>query len=929
MMSETRRHLRSPTMHVHRRTAPGHRGFARVNQWPLIGGVVLYFLLGPGIHTARAQLTVTATPNPAPVSTPVTVIASLSLVNMAPGDSLTCANLVIEFGDGTRKRFGAISGIAGSVITRQTTHVYATPGTFTIQAFTVSCTVCSLNGCQPTNFQDSTRLTVIQTPGRILALTAQPPDPIVGETVRFTVNGTGTCGRLRLDFGDGQTLTLGGPFPLQASHRYRTPGTYRVAARGLQACTGSASTSVNVQPPPPPDLVITPEHPQVGVPIEFRIRVHPVYQCTAVTIDFGDGTRHNLGAVPPSTLTATHAYRTDRTFTVRVTGACFPVNIDLQQPLAVTRTQGPLSIRRIELRFADGRGYITIPQKTRGLRAYADLTFNGSGLLKAAWEVDGRVIGLVREYLTFGGQTTLASPEHPELPTFEPGLHRVTLRIDPSIPAPPPPTIFYMVTVGEFPGLFLITPPDAATVTHIKAPFRWTRMDTAVQYLLEIRPESGSKSLLRILSPEPVWHPTLAQTRPLRPGTKYVWRVTAMGKDGRPLATSASRTFRWLPDAGRGAYVPHQVMVLIKTVSSDREKTVRTLAQSHELRVGRVTDLKSLNAILVRFIIPDNRTVTAVIKRLQRDPRVTMAQPNYLWMTLGLNDPMVDFQYASETMGLNSIRSLTSGKGVTLAVIDTGVDAAHPDLVGQIAETVDVTGHPYTAEFHGTLVAGIISARANNHIGIAGVAPAARIVAIRACWASAPDRIDGMCTTETLARALDVALQRSVRVIHMSLGGPQDAILKQMIDRAIARGIPIVAAAGPGNRPTYPAAWPNVMAITAVDRRNRPMHPTPRGEYIDFAAPGVDIVSTIPGGGYRFVSGTSFAAAYASGLVALMLQLQPHLTPAELTRVLEQSALDLGPPGKDPVFGAGLMHACRSMTLVARAPLDCHQNANP
>ena len=203
-----------------------------------------------------------------------------------------------------------------------------------------------------------------------------------------------------------------------------------------------------------------------------------------------------------------------------------------------------------------------------------------------------------------------------------------------------------------------------------------------------------------------------------------------------------------------------------------------------------------------------------------------------------------------------------TGRGVRVAVVDSGVQADHPDLAGQLADRQNlVAGQADSAELHGTAVAGIIAARADNHLGIAGVAPLARILALRACWQSSAS--ETLCTSLSLAQALSAAIERDAAIINLSLGGPHDRLIQRLVEAALARDIVVVAAA---NRLApdlgFPAALPGVIAVsdTAQDKGRRAV-----------AAPGTGILTTLPGSRWGLVSGPSYAAAHVSGLVALML----------------------------------------------------------
>jgi subtilisin family serine protease len=211
-------------------------------------------------------------------------------------------------------------------------------------------------------------------------------------------------------------------------------------------------------------------------------------------------------------------------------------------------------------------------------------------------------------------------------------------------------------------------------------------------------------------------------------------------------------------------------------------------------------------------------------------------------------------------------------------------------------------------------------------VGIYGVAPEAELLAIRACRAVGPGKPDGVCTSEGLARGIDHALLNGAKVINLSLGGPADLLLPRLVDRAVGLGIVVVAAAGNGGPAApapFPAALPKVIAVTAVDAKGALYPKAIRGDFIDLAAPGVEIMTTMPGEQFNVFSGTSMATAHVSGVVALLLQLSPHTSPEEVQRTLEETAEDLGVPGKDRLYGSGRVDACRALKRLIAPALSC------
>jgi subtilisin family serine protease len=330
------------------------------------------------------------------------------------------------------------------------------------------------------------------------------------------------------------------------------------------------------------------------------------------------------------------------------------------------------------------------------------------------------------------------------------------------------------------------------------------------------------------------------------------------------------------------------------------------------LEVAEITELTSLGKSLILLRIQDGRTINEIMEVLSQDPQKITPQPNYIYRTSGSTvDPLLDLQYALKTLNADQIPPDINGTGVTVGLIDTGVDYLHPDLKGRITQKKDVTDNgSFQHDLHGTALAGIIAAHCKNGRGICGLAPGADIVAIKACRPITEGKIAAITTSFWLSQGIDYAIVQKVRVINLSLGGPKDPLVADLVKEAFSRESVIVAAAGDKGLttyPPYPAALSEVIAVAAVDIKGKPYAEGIKGDFITLCAPGVDIMTTQPGDKYNFHTGTSMAAAYVSGAVALLLQKHPHLKTKEVRSLLENSVTDCGPPGKDKQFGCGLV----------------------
>jgi hypothetical protein len=376
-------------------------------------------------------------------------------------------------------------------------------------------------------------------------------------------------------------------------------------------------------------------------------------------------------------------------------------------------------------------------------------------------------------------------------------------------------------------------------------------------------------------------------------------------KEGPRLLVVRARETVSLPST-----VSQEVLVTVKGKSL--RPLLDRLTRVYRLEVVDVKELGSLRRSLILLRITDGRSVGEVIKALSRDPYKITPQPNYIYRTSGVKaDPLADLQFAFTSLNADRLPSGIDGRGVTIAVIDTGVDYLHPDLKGRIVQKKDLTGtNLFQHDLHGTALAGIIAAHCKNGLGICGLAPGAKIVAIKACQPIAEGRMAAITTSYWLAQGIDYAIVQKVQVINLSLGGPKDPLITEFIKEAFARDIVVVAAAGDKgliNYPPYPAALPEVIAVAAVDIKVKPYAEGIRGGFITLCAPGVDIMTTQPGDKYNFCTGTSMAAAYVTGAVALLLQKHPNLKPKEVCSLLENSAKDCGPAGRDKEFGCGLV----------------------
>jgi subtilisin family serine protease len=264
-------------------------------------------------------------------------------------------------------------------------------------------------------------------------------------------------------------------------------------------------------------------------------------------------------------------------------------------------------------------------------------------------------------------------------------------------------------------------------------------------------------------------------------------------------------------------------------------------------------------------------------------------------------------------MQIEAAQRWATGHNVTVAIIDTGTDFNHPDLKGQIAEHQDfVDDDPaaFVNDIHGTAVAGVIAALADNGQGIVGIAPDAKLMALKACWPEKSDSPEAVCDSLTLAKALDAAVRLKPAILNLSLTGPFDALLARLIKRRLnsaslsSRQIPEQTDLTSG----FPASMENVVPVRLAHKQ-RSTKPATRPTWI--VAPGSEVLTTFPQGTYNFISGSSFAAAHVSGIIALLLELQPNLSAAHVIEILQAPARR---PDQIPGSQAsGVVNACAAI----------------
>jgi len=372
--------------------------------------------------------------------------------------------------------------------------------------------------------------------------------------------------------------------------------------------------------------------------------------------------------------------------------------------------------------------------------------------------------------------------------------------------------------------------------------------------------------------------------------------------------------------------VPNELVAEIDGALSTTEAD--ELARRHGLERIASQNFPLIGGTIGLFRLVDRRSLDTMRRELAADGSVRSVQLNFRHFLQDAKKPAIEgdaAQYAVAQLRLPQAHALVRGMNVTIAVIDSGIDARHPELANSVADSFDALGSSEGPHTHGTGIAGAIVA----HARLMGSAPEARLLAIRAFGkgSKGPES-----TSYVILRGLNYAAEHGAQIINMSFAGPKDPLIERGIAATAARGILMVAAvgnAGAKSPPLYPAAYPDVIAVSGTDAQERLFAASNRGKHIALAAPGADVFLPAPDEKYQIASGTSFSAAYVSGIAALLLERNPALKPNEVRAILTKTARDLGVPGPDDQFGAGEADAFAAVNAAAAAPAVASASGKP
>ncbi|HUJ88130.1 MAG TPA: S8 family serine peptidase [Burkholderiales bacterium] len=360
------------------------------------------------------------------------------------------------------------------------------------------------------------------------------------------------------------------------------------------------------------------------------------------------------------------------------------------------------------------------------------------------------------------------------------------------------------------------------------------------------------------------------------------------------------------PQAAQGAAAALKEDVSVEpaelvAVSADMQEAqqLQQQAQALGLAIKRRAALGNLGLVISVFRVPQGVSVEAALAQLRQALPSVWSDANHRYALEA--GPAL---YGARLVGWPAAAGGCGG-GLSLGMIDTAVDLEHPAFrTGRVTQRSFLpVGVPAAKAEHGTAIASLLVG--DGGFGLLG---GSRLYAAAVFRRRGDDGAD--TDAELVVRALDWLVGQHVSALNLSFGGPRNRLVEAAILRVEQRGIELLAAAGNGGAhapPVYPAAQDGVVAVTAVDAKLQPYAHANRGEYIAFAAPGVDVWAAAPGGGGKYRSGTSYAVPFATAVFAAAKAAQPGAAPDALRRLLAARARDLGAPGKDPVFGWGLI----------------------
>jgi hypothetical protein len=411
----------------------------------------------------------------------------------------------------------------------------------------------------------------------------------------------------------------------------------------------------------------------------------------------------------------------------------------------------------------------------------------------------------------------------------------------------------------------LLSPKDRSEEDYVPVTIKWEGRDRPTTYLIEFLEEVGQKPIFSAYTKRTAYIlPPSVLKSVFLPGKTYFWRVKGFDEDNKIVGESPEFRFTFKELA---SYVPGQIL-LVTEGSQKGPELIGQIGTKFNLGLIETYDIKSLQMKVAVFQTSED--VFKLIGAIAEQEGVVLAQPNYIFRTL--MEPMSNKQNIYRILNLKKVHESVRGKGVIVAIIDTGIDVRHKDLKDRVVTSENLLKEPFAAEVHGTAVAGIIGASINE-FGIEGVAPEAELLALRACRQVFQQDPEAECYTTSIARALDMAIEKKAKVVNMSFGSiASDKLILKLINEGAKRGIIFVAPVG--NNPNqkelaFPASHPLVLAVAGLDEKGNPFPNKEIALKAKVSAPATNVLTTVPGDKHNFLTGTSLSSATISGILTL------------------------------------------------------------
>ncbi len=556
-----------------------------------------------------------------------------------------------------------------------------------------------------------------------------------------------------------------------------------------------------------------------------------------------------------------------------------------------TEAAGEFRIKRIRLFFENNRSEITVNRNAPPPKVFAEIQYTGSGLLRAYWEVDGRILHRVFKHLSYGNSITLETPPVPPIPTFMVGSHVVRFVVlDPRQVFEFPKAVYFVSAEPyvDLRGIELLEPKDGSTVSFENIQFSWRLKKSSASvfaYLVEFFNKPLEKAFFSALvKGESYTVPERLLDKVFSQSGKYVWRVQGLNRSGETIVESGFGTFDLLP---RPEYVENQVVVLVPT--KELKNVVNLLQRKYRLKLLYSYKLTSLGSTVAVFYTDGD--VISVVKLINSTFKNFVVQPNYIYRSMV--NSLENLQVEYRLLNLASIHRRWMGRGVVVSVVDTGVDIDHNDIRPHVKKAENfIRNEKYKAEIHGTAVAGLICA-SEDGVGTTGIAPGVELLAMRACRQIVPDKPEAECYSTSIVEAVDRSVSYGANIVNMSFGSPaDDPILRKLIEKAVEVNS-VIFVAPVGNDPdlrhvNFPASHPKVLAVAGFDQKGK-VYPNERIiDKVDIIAPCRNIMTTFPRGSYNFISGTSMSSAVVSALVALSIEKDRDLDVWNIVKKVEK-----------------------------------------